>query len=398
MKKLIYLFTACALAFQIVSAQTNSLQTQRILTDPGKGTRVETRIASNATITGQQNTLKTIATPGTNWQATDGAAIDNVAKVSSKAQLTLAGWTLNDQRLSLYGTTNVPIWEVPLTIETTEESVDMNEDGTWIANGYSHTIEVYDPASSTPTWSTTITRSILGIKISNDGLKVFVAAGNLPTNDSTFLYCYTVGQNTPLWSKSYPGTYSSLVINKNLTRILLGEYGSGATVVHVLNPTNGALIFDSPTADQYPPSISADGKYFVNGNFSGFVYLYEYDDGLGTYTQKWSHKVNGTNSWVCGMSISADGSTIAVGTLVFLTNSFDGELYVFDNNSPDPLWIYSGMGDMVQCVDISGNGSIIAAAGWGPLNNSGPDFFLFRRQSCACKGLWKRRESLQYKF
>lgn len=381
MKKLISLLVSCILAIQLVSAQSTNLRTQRILTDPSKGIRIDYRSAARAAVNQSQDAFKTVATPGTNWHATDASAIDNVAKVSSQAQLTFAGWTLNNQRVSLYGTTNIPIWEVPLTIETTEESIDMNEAGTRIANGYSHTIEVYDPASQIPIWSTTITRSVLGIKITDDGLKVYVAYGNLPTNDSTFLSAYTVGQNTPLWTKSWAGTYASLVVNKLNTRILLGQYGNGATVVHVLNPTNGSLIFDSPTADQYPPSISSDGKYFVNGNFSGFVYLYEYNETSQTYTQKWSHKVNGTNSWVCGMSISADGSTIAVGTLIFLTSTYDGELYVFDNNSPDPLWIYSGMGDMVQCVDISGNGSIIAAAGWGPFDNSGPDFFLFRRQS-----------------
>ena len=381
MKKIILLFVLCALICLGVSAQHNRLQTQRILTDPVKGYQVEYSSASNTAVNGQQNALKSMATPGTNWHATDAAAIDNVAKVSAQAQKTAAGWTLNNQRLSLYGTSNIPLWEVPLTIQTTEESVDMTEDGSKIANGYSHSIEVYTPASSTPIWSTTISRSVTGIRISGDGLKVFVAAANLPAGDSSFVYCYTVGQNTPVWIKSFPGAFASLVINKPATRVLLGEYGGGYTLVHVLNGTDGSFIFDSPTSDQNPPAISTDGKYIVNGNYSGYVYLYEYDDALLTYTQKWSHKVNGTNSWVCGMGISADGSTIAVGTLVFLTSTYDGELYVFNNNSPDPLWIYSGMGDMVQCVDVSGDGSIIAAAGWGPFNNSGPDFYLFRKQS-----------------
>jgi hypothetical protein len=342
---------------------------------------VEVRNAGNATINGNPDILKPMV-PGTNWHVADGQSIDNFAKVSSAAQKTAAGWTLNNQRLSLYGTTSTPIWEVPVTVTTTEESVDMNEAGTRIANGYSHVVEVYDPASSTPIWSTTILQSVYAIRISGDGLKVFVGASNLPAGDSSFVYCYTVGQSTPVWSKKYPGSFATLVINKPATRVLVGEYGGGYTLVHVLNGATGSLIFDAPTSDQYPPAISTDGKYIVNGNFSGYVYLYEYDEGLATYTQKWSHKVNGTNSWVCGMGISADGNTIAVGTLVFLTPSgFDGELYVFNNNSPDPIWIYPGLGDMVQCTDISADGSVIAAAGWGPIDNSGPDLLLFRKES-----------------
>jgi hypothetical protein len=257
----------------------------------------------------------------------------------------------------------------------------MTEDGSRIANGFSHSIAVYAPASSTPIWSTTITQSIMATRISKDGQKVFIGASNVPSNDSSFVYCYSVGTNTPLWVKSYPGGFTSLVINKPATRVILGEYGAGYAVIHVLNGSNGSLIFDAPSSDQYPPAISDDGTYIVNGNFSGYVYLYEYNSSLSTYVQKWSHKVDGTNSWVCGMGISADGSTIAVGTLIFLTAGYDGELYVFNNNSPDPLWVYHNMGDMVQCVDISSDGSIIAAGGWGPYDNSGPDFFLFRKQS-----------------
>ncbi|MCX6246604.1 MAG: hypothetical protein NTW10_02620 [Bacteroidetes bacterium] len=381
MKKCILFCSLFALICLVATAQSVPLKNQRILTDPAKGASIEYGTPGTALLTGRQEGLYSPATAGTNWHVSDAAAIDSWAKVSSKVQKTAAGWTLNNQRLSVYGTTNVPVWEVPLTIQTTEESVDMNEDGSRMANGYSHSIQVYDPASSTALWSTTITRSVSGIRIPGDGLHVFVASVNLPAGDSSFVSCYTVGQSTPVWTKSYPGSYASLVINKSATRVLLGVYGGGYTLIHVLNGSDGAFIFDAPTSDQYPPSISDDGKYIVNGNFSGFVYLYEYDDALTTYTQKWSHKVNGTNSWVCGMAISADGSTIAVGTLVFLTAGYDGELYVFDNNSPDPLWIYPGMGDMVQCVDISGDGSIIAAGGWGPFDNSGPDFYLFRKQS-----------------
>jgi hypothetical protein len=36
---------------------------------------------------------------------------------------------------------------------------------------------------------------------------------------------------------------------------------------------------------------------------------------------------------------------------------------------------------MVQCVDLSYDGSIIAASGWGPIGNATPDLLLFRKQS-----------------
>ena len=380
MRTLLLLLVSWVFLCPLLPAQNNGTSLQRVFTDPVKGFRAEIMQASSASANLQANSPWSVKSAGTNWQAPDGAAIAYFTKVSSLAQKTAVGWGLNNHRLSVYGTSNVPLWEVPATISTTDISVDLNEDGTRVASGYSHSIDVYPADSPTPLWSITISHSVTGIRISGDGLKVFVAASNDPAYDSSYLYCYNVGQNTPTWTKSYPGTYASLVINKSATRVLLGEYG-GATVIHVLNGADGSFIFDAPTSDQYPPAISDDGKYIVNGNYSGYVFLYEYNNASSTYTQKWSHKVNGSNSWVCGMGISADGSTIAVGTLIFLTSSYDGELYVFNNNSPDPLWVYPGMGDMVQCVDISNDGSIIAAAGWGPMGNATPDLYLFRKTS-----------------
>ncbi|MCD4727035.1 MAG: T9SS type A sorting domain-containing protein, partial [Pirellulales bacterium] len=89
----------------------------------------------------------------------------------------------------------------------------------------------------------------------------------------------------------------------------------------------------------------------------------------------------GTSVWVGGVAVSADGSTIAAGTLVFLTDGTDGEIYLFNTHSPQPVWVYEHVGDYVVDLDLSADGAILAAASWGPLNHSTPDFFLFRHNS-----------------
>jgi len=73
--------------------------------------------------------------------------------------------------------------------------------------------------------------------------------------------------------------------------------------------------------------------------------------------------------------------TIAVGTLVFLSGDYDGEIYLFNSYSPTPIWIYEHVGDYAIDIDMTDDGSLIAAACYGPLDGSTPDFFLFRRQS-----------------
>lgn len=360
--------------------QNKVTRDQRNITTPNAGARFEFQ-QGTGTSSIPFPALTRPLTPGLNWEATDGAAILNLVKASSQSQKTIAAWGLNDQRISLYGTNNTPVWEVPFTITGWDEVIDMTEDGARIANGVNDQVEVYTPASSTPLWSTTISRSVRGIQIKNDGLQVFVAAVNQATQDSSFVYCFTVGQANPVWVKSFIGNYTALVMSKSGNRLLLGEYGSGHNKLFVLNPATGAQIFETVFADQYPPAVSDDGKYIVSGDFSGHLFLLEYNAATSTYAEKWNYTVNGANSWVAGMGISGDGSTIAVGTLVFTPTGYDGDLYVFNNNSPVPLWIYPNLGDMVQCVDLSADGSIIAAAGWGPIDNSGPDILLFRKQS-----------------
>ena len=383
MKKCILFISFIGFLAQSGYTQNKVTHNQRIITVPDAGAIVETQPGINASSNAkpQALNLKPLA-PGLNWQATDALAIDNCAKVSSQSQQTAAGWGLNNQRLSLYGNTNAPIWEVPFTITAWDEVIDMTDDGTRIANGVNDQVEVYASGSSTPLWSTTISRAVRGIQIRNDGQRVYVAAANQATQDSSFVYCFITGQNTPVWVKSFAGNYTALVLSKSGNRLLLGEYGGGNNKLFVLNTASGVQIFQTVFADQYPPAISDDGKYIVSGDFSGHVFLLEYIESTATYAEKWNYTVSGTNSWVAGMGISGDGSTIAVGTLIFPTaGGNDGELYVFNNYSPVPLWTYTNMGDMVQCVDVSSDGSIIAAAGWGPISNATPDVWLFRKQS-----------------
>ena len=379
-----YAMLFALIAFNILPgyAQDKGTRSQRTITSPVAGMHVEVQSGTAVPSTTDPGSLFAPLTPGLNWQATDASAIDNFAKVSSISQQTAAGWGLNNQRLSLYGNSNVPVWEVPLTISTWDEVIDMTSDGTAIANGVNSQVEVYAPATPVPIWTTTISHAVKGIQLRDDGLQVFVAAVNPVTQDSSFIYCFNVGQGTPVWVKSFAGNYTALVLSKSGNRLVLGEYGGGNNKLFVLNTVTGALIYQTVFADQYPPAVSDNGKYIVSGDFSGHVFLLEYVDSTATYAEKWNYTVNGTNSWVAGMGISGDGSTIAVGTMIFTTSGgYDGEVYVFNNYSPVPLWIYPNMGDMVQCVDLSHDGSIIAAAGWGPLNNSAPDIVLFRKQS-----------------
>lgn len=382
MKKFLLFLILTVLYIQNGYSQGREAISERSITSLYTGAAVEMLAGNISPASDNSGILKAPLLAGLNWQATDPLSIDNYVKVSSKTGNTLAAWGLNTQRISLYGDSNVPVWEVPFVINGWDEVIDMTEDGSKIANGVNDQVEVYEPGSSVPIWSTTIAQFVRGIQIWNDGQQVFVAAADLATQDSSFVYCFNIGQSTPVWAKSFAGYYTAFVLSKSGNRLLLGEYGGGNNKLFVLDPSDGTLIYQTVFADQYPPGISDDGKYIVSGDFSGHIFLLEYQESSATYTEKWTYTLNGTNSWAAGMGISGDGSTIAVGSLIFTSSGgYDGELVVFNNYSPVPLWIYPNMGDMVQCVDLSYDGSIIAASSWGPINNSVPDIFLFRKQT-----------------
>jgi hypothetical protein len=70
------------------------------------------------------------------------------------------------------------------------------------------------------------------------------------------------------------------------------------------------------------------------------------------------------------------------GSLIFLSGGNDGTVYMFDTfGDGTPLWTYTGVGDYVDEVVLSDDGSIAAAATWGDLNHLLPDILVFERNS-----------------
>jgi len=203
MKHYLFLIILVAIYIQHGYTQNPEIQAQRIITIPSMGIQVEFQPITGPPSNQYPASPAAPLVPGLNWQVTDAASIDNDAKVSSQSMKTVAGWGLNDQRLSLYGSSNIPEWEVPFTITAWDEVIDMTEDGNHIANGVNDQVEVYAPGSSIPIWSTTISQAVKGIQIRDDGQQVFVAAVDQATQDSSFVYCFIVGQNTPIWVKSF---------------------------------------------------------------------------------------------------------------------------------------------------------------------------------------------------
>lgn len=362
-----------------VFAQKSNHKLVKSVTNPETGMVFITESGENSPQPGPAIINNQIKDVDINWQFSDPAAIGTKIQVSAQTGQTFMSWWLNNERISLYEDSPNPVWESPVLTDW-EWPIDMTEDGEWAASGYDSVAQVFNTTSSAIYWETILNGIVLGVKLNPDGTKLFVAtnfAGN------SYVSAFTVGNNTPEWEIMFEGNGTVFTGSDDGSRMVLCQY-TGVNKMWVIDGADGDILFDDFYKNQSPPGLSYNGNVIVNGDYSGNVHVYYFDETTNTYFEKWDYKVGGggTSVWVLGMSVSGDGNTVAVGTLVFLSGGgYDGEMYVFNSWSPNPLWIFSNTGDEVCSIDMSYDGSLIAAACWGPLDHSKPDFWLFRKES-----------------
>ncbi len=365
--------------FLFVLANLSASVSQKSLTDPAVGMQT----VFDKSIQTTQNNVEPIINTINNrvellWQASDPAAICHACEVSAVSEQSFIGWNLNNSRVTLYEDSSVPLWD-HYTTSDYNYPTDINDLGTVLGLGDGSLLKIFDNTSSNPTWEHTTDGTIVGLELDSNGTTVYTAFYN-STFDYSTISAYEVGNSFAIWSVTFAGNAGNLVLSGDDSTLIFTQYGA-ISAMWVLAAENGSIIFEGPEYNQNPPAISDDASLIVNGDYSGYVTVYEYNSNIETYQEKWNYRVGGGSAWIGGMSISADGSTIAVGTLIFLSNGYDGEIYLFNSYSPEPIWIYENVGDYIISIDITDNGDLIAAAGWGPMGNATADFFLFRRES-----------------
>jgi len=319
---------------------------------------------------------------GTLWDFEDPDAIVSGAALSEVTGNTFIGWELNDERVSLYGGSAVPLWEDPVENCDWDVIVDMVPDGSLMAVVDGALVRIYTPDSPVPTCELVYSTQPNGMALSPDGALVYTAQ-SYDNGDSSTVSCREIDGGDLVWTRSFLGGSETLVLSGDGNRLLFTQYGGPSSALWALDTAAGAILYQGPNRTQFAPVLSHDGAVMARGDYSGFLFVYLFDEENGTYEESWHFHVGGggTSVWCCGVAVAADGSTIAVGTLVFFASSYDGEIYLFNTQSPQPLWVYENVGDAVVDLDLSAEGGILAAASWGPLDHSTADFLLFRRES-----------------
>lgn len=360
-----------------------SVEQEMIVTESGKGMQIISQISTDQPNTNEPAIVNSRDSRlALNWQSSDPAAIAGEVSVSATTMNSLIQWHLNAERISLYHDSPVPIWEHTVGDLDFGYPIDQLADGSILATGDGNTIKIFEPSSSNPTWQHSIGFTIGDLELSPNGDIVYVSYYNDIQNRGN-VECYQIGEPNPVWNVGFEGGAQTLGLSGDGSTLIFTQYGGGFSNMWVLNSVDGSVIFQGPEYNQNPPAICDDASIIVNGDYSGYIHVYEFNDDLQTYEEIWYYHVDGggTSDWIGGMAISADGSTIAAGTLTFVTGGYNGQIYIFNTYSPTPIWVYDNVGDYVIDLDLTDDGSLLAAASYGPLDNSTSDFFLFRKES-----------------
>ena len=316
------------------------------------------------------------------WEASEDWAICKAVNISDANHHSFVGWYVNDEAWAYFGETNIPIWVYDI-VDIDYPSQDMTSDGMYMVGAAGNTIYEFEPSSGNPVWSYSIavSETIYNIVISDNGNTIFYVSGD--AFDHMNITSLDIATSSENWSYELPesGYVWGFTLSKNAERLVILQY-SWVTVYS----NDGIVLFqiNPDTGSQTPPAISDDGSIFVIGDLHGYMNVYEYNVHTSTYEHKWEYlfEWGAYYDWVSALAISGDGSTIAGGSLQFEGGgSYSGELALFNFESNIPLWVYLCTDDKIADIDMSEDGSVIAAASWGPLGDENNDFWIFYKTS-----------------
>jgi hypothetical protein len=314
------------------------------------------------------------------WHKQETYAIGEHSYYSKPTDKSFVNWGTNDQRVAQYGNTNTATWEFttysgfPQSFSNKNGSLYIVADGT--------ELYVLDPESGEEVWHKSFPLQVSYAAAYPDGEGFYCSVGEYP--NPYMVYAFLTNSQTPVWSFEAENGVVGISVPEDHSQVLVC-LSQPATKALVVNPADGEIVQELYYYNNSPsqsPAFSATGEYLALSDFSGKGTLYKRIN--GKYEKQWQASLQsaGTTSvWGCGQTISADGSTIAFGTLDFTATGVGGSIYVFNNYSNEPLWSFHDCGDEVSYISMTEDGTLFACATWGPLNHSTPDLYIFRKES-----------------
>lgn len=289
----------------------------------------------------------------------ENAVAENVS-ITPDGSGIFVGWWLNNERFSAYASAGLqaPIWSYREVNDWQMPVAASDQKYGGVGSGLPGYVWDRESPLFINRFDLNAGFAGRGVSFSGDGSMVAVTSAlgstdavllvyNLDTEDTVFIVEFVPVTGQYGVDFSYDGT-----------RVLVSNYGG----LMVYSVPDGQLIGTLYNYSQNTARISGDGSRIFNGTFNGSAFLYEWDG--SQYSQLWSRSTG--HDWVTAVDISADGSTVACGTLDFQSGQIaGGKFMMWDASSGDVLIDYDDYGDEVGSVSLSADGEYAIAGSWG---------------------------------
>ena len=252
-----------------------------------------------------------------------------------------------------------PLWEFQGGSEVggdVKGGVAISGDGSKIFALIGSIAVLFDKNSNKPIWKTEIGNGY-NVAISKDGKYIAAGlAGSEENEDSNLLILWNAESEKPLWKYHASGNFHDVSLSSD------GSYIGASTgcpdrKAYIFSKDSNTPILKSEQLTRDSPvhrgKISADGNWLAVGSESdaGAVFLFK----KGEQQPVWKFPtINGSS--VRALSFTPSGKYIGAAT-------FGGQAYIFDKDKSNPVstWIINNAA--LGGVDISDDGSFIAAGG-----------------------------------
>ncbi len=235
--------------------------------------------------------------------------------------------------------------------------IDISGDGSKIIASIDQSVLLFDKSSNKPLWRNDQVGNTYNVAISHDGKYMAAATAGEESNPKTnLLILWGDKSEKPLWQYHASGNFHDVSLSAN------GNFISGSTgcpdrrFYLFSKDSNRPLIKSDPLTRDSPvhrAKISADGSLMAVGSESdaGAVFLFK----ASSKEPVWKYPTQNGSS-VRALNFTPDGKFIGAAT-------FGGQVYIFENDKSSPVATWVVNNTALGGVDISDDGSFIAAGG-----------------------------------
>ncbi len=395
---ILVLLTLLSTAILLAGANNKSIgtTTSTSIVNGVRHERMETTPAANPLpLTGVDNQQKSTPIPHSNtlhtsvrWTSSHPTSIAQDLAVNSNGGNQFIGWYLNEPRVSFHNDeSGTPVWEVLSDPQAYRSFVALSANANIVASASYRNIHLFDKSTGAVTFNFEIpnNRSAGPIAVSRDGNLVVCATASPLAGGIHRVYAFAPPSIVPIWTFDFSDGQSSGIYGVNISVDKSTVVVNGKFYAWVLNGATGVKKTEFEVANtESRIALNANGTVIAVAELSGFVKALSWNAAQSRYALLWQYKIpaGAFTNWASAVEVSADGSTIMAGTLIFLSAGYDGSIYMFDTfGEGQPNWMIGNVGDEVAQVALSDDGSLAAAATWGDIANARPDVYVFERNS-----------------